>query len=476
MKLKYLYTALLIGMISSCAKEDISSLDNSNECPLQINIDKACFSDSYASRSEAGASTTSFQENAQIGVIVTNQNGDILVDNCMFEYKDGNWSTTNQVDISVLGKLDYIVYSPYKAEANGKKTLSELKSLFPISNPQTSQEVFEQADLMYATGELTSMSINATLKHAYSMFALSPRKTFISEQNAHFDYIPCFVSDIKVQVNGQETTGFIFEGKEYRFLMDNTGDVTVKWSYKYFDKHYVGERKLGTPQASHKYLSVDKLIPEPFNYGLAEANAGDFYCVTSEGIQGYAIPYDAQWLLPYHKCVGVVFWGDKHGNDDSVYPETFSVKGYAVALNDCSGNADGKLQWVTDINNNIATDNNRSKWNGYTNQQTIVNSGKQLSGFPAFGACVNYPEKAPANSSGWYLGSFDQMAAIHVSFGAVNNSLEIAKGKKLSEGEYWTSTTMDTDVKNAAARNFTGWDAISKLKTESCLVRLILSF
>lgn len=35
---------------------------------------------------------------------------------------------------------------------------------------------------------------------------------------------------------------------------------------------------------------------------------------------------------------------------------------------------------------------------------------------------------------------------------------------------------MDTDVKNAAARNFTGWDAISKLKTESCLVRLILSF
>ena len=116
----------------SCSSEQIidgNGNDMHTEGRLILNISKSVFLDTATSESRVTNEglNTSFNEGDVIGVLVTH-NGEKL--NLPYKYENGTWTFDRSKDKDFFiktqaGNLDYIIYYPYSAVADGKTTKAD---------------------------------------------------------------------------------------------------------------------------------------------------------------------------------------------------------------------------------------------------------------------------------------------------------------------------------------------------------------
>lgn len=477
MKKHLFYTISIIGLFASCT-DNLPEVNDDNfpeDTYLSIEVDKSDFHNiGNGSRVSYNGLSASFEKGDAIGVIIMKADkSEILDDNIKYEYTDdGKWKLgegeSEYRKTVVGGELNFLIYYPYKEGLSGINNISELKQEFTIDNDLSSIDKFEQSDLMYADFNSSLSSIRANLKHAYSLVSVAPVKKFISALGDEIEYVPSGVTEFKLK-KGNDVVSPLFNGSEYLFLSDNG---VFSWSYKYNGAEKTGKHDLNSAEENKKYKNVDILGNK--EYGLSKADIGDFYCI-KDG-KGYILPKDAGNIVPKHKCIGVVVYGKEHEKDTAPNNcnESSGLKfvyGYAIGLEENS------LQWSTQLES-IATSDSQENWDGYYNQKTVKENGK-LDICPSVKYCVEYPELAPSNTSGWYMPSFAQLQHVHQNKSVINSSLGlIGEDYKIKDDDYWTSSS-NGYLGEQQGRVLWG-DNIEnetcKPKTESYLVRPIIAF
>lgn len=474
-----LYILIFVGLFASCDSEQFSSgLEDEVAANnvLKLNISRADFSDMEEDDSRVSNSgiSTSFTEGDVIGVLVT-QDGKNY--NLPYRYNGTNWEfdTSSGKELftkTATGELTFLLYYPYSAEADGVTTLEDLKSKFPVRADQSMETDYIASDLLYAEVTTETSTISAEMKHLRALFTYKPRMKFQTTVagEGNFEFYALSLTDVTFSDNVGEIKCYKTTDGEYRYIVDKGNTIT--WVYDYADTVYEGKKELSTVTPGTKYA-----VTEIINMGVydeSKAKIGDFYCI--DGDKGYILPQEFDIVSSTHTCIGIVFHvgvgtGDSKGNYDETPLASNGIRGYAVALKDV-----GNLSWATEEGKSTLTDSDESKWDGYSNNQTVKSVDVSLNKFPAFKACAEVPSAA-LNSSGWYLPSIAQLGDIKNNIAILQPMFAIVEGECLkTDGSiwYWSSTQKGNNNDQAVILYGTGysvWD-----KTSTAYVRPVLTF
>lgn len=365
-----------------------------------------------------------------------NGGNDIVADNVPYKYNGTSWAfdANNGDTKSVvyydngISNVTYIAYFPYSKEADGVKTLSDLKSKFAPKTDQRSEADYRASDLMVweQTTNLPQKELKIALTHAYASISLSLAPVYILDDgnNTQVPVLSSFspLSDINFTVGSDVCYPFQAEDGSFRCILPESTGGTVRWFYTFENKTYGGERDFSGGVSKNTRYDRQEIIK--VTYSLDKAQMGDFYCRKNKD-KGYLIPSFIASLSDTQKaaCLGIVLkagrdidgdWKDncqykqKDGTTDMP-----TINGYALALYDANGG--NSCQWGpndTEVQNGAM---NRDEYGfyGYNNTQAIKSFNNDettlKSRFPAaYWASVDYDTRedfkytAPANSSGWF--------------------------------------------------------------------------
>lgn len=467
---KILYILSVAAVLSACSSNDMLSPDmppqEGNLLELDITAgDFRTNGSTPGTRAIDNGPATTFEHGDLVGVIAV-QNGTVMYNNIPYRYNssNGTWSFASGTDSKTTPcyydpQFTYIVYYPYSNTADGVATIERLKETFVPKTDQRSKEAYRASDLLVSTSAATSRTLTAELTHAYASVSLSHEVKCTLLNNSIVFYMPTNVSDVNFTIGSDICLPFRAKDGSFRYILPNaTGGTVVRWFYAFEGKTYGGSHELGSGLTANTRYVRRELIDKG-SYTLDKAQTGDFYCTYTDNneIKGLLIPGDVAYLPNGVNCIGIVFKVGKDDSDDSSYPNSMTVHGYVVALEDANS---GTLAWAKrngefDYIIEVGTSTNTNDWKGYSNYQKIkayTSSGWSIAYFHAANACLNFETTfpkyvAPNSSSGWFLPSAGQLKHLYENREDLSGKIDKLKSisgyedtKWFSGERYWSSS------------------------------------
>lgn len=119
--------------------------------------------------------TTTFASGDKAGLIAVDKNGSVVpeLNNVPLNYDGSKWSFADGSSYYNSG-YTYIAYYPYKEEASGLKSISELRQAFPPALDQSDISKYTTAEIMAAEGEWESSSktLRFEMKYLHTLLVL----------------------------------------------------------------------------------------------------------------------------------------------------------------------------------------------------------------------------------------------------------------------------------------------------------------
>lgn len=490
---KFLWTAACVCLLASCGSGSDSDEPVEVQQPkpvLELSVSACDFVTIYETGITESGDAINFQSNDRVGVIIIEGSNTLIADNLPYIYNGTSWTFDEQTassentenggnpnktqpycdDLNDKTNITYIVYYPYKKEANGVTDVNGLKNKFPFELDQSTEDAYRACDLMFWQSSATPGSpmkkLNAEMKHAFASVSISPQVRWELANNEEISYVSFLIFNVKfsVDVNNARTIYYPYQAEDRNFrciLPDGySSDIIYEFGYN----EYLFRFSISLPgraTANMCYVSIkSSYVGE---YGLGSSRRGDFYCKDKNGA-GYLIPGDAPLTTNQQSaCIGIVVkaGGDNSGNwkDDRQYKfkdgidDLTRIHGYVLALK----NANGGKPCIWGLNTSIGTAQDEATgFYGYTNTQKIkaaVRSNSTLeSDFPAtYHATDGYEQtcSAPDNSSGWFFPSVGQCAYWFKYKDVLKSSMDQAGGDGWEDSYYWSNsenTASENDV------------------------------
>ena len=466
MKQTFLYTLLVVCLLSACQTDDeamTGASDKSEMLSLTVSANDFAVTGETSTRAADNGKTTTFENGDRVGLIVLDEDDNIIADNLPYKFDGSNWnfdsdnSGSKQPAFYAPSMYTYIVYYPYDADANGITSVEALKNLevFKPQTDQSAENAYRKSDLMvWSSSEGPMKQITATLEHVRNSFSFAPAIQWTLTTNDVIRYPSPTVSENVFIYDKEDKQLFPYRAEDgsYRYILPDGYNGNLRWYYTYNGTNYGGQRTVSTSSTGGTRYAQVETVETNGTYSLDQAAEGDFYCSkeTDGGNIGYVVPKDAVTVLDQHRCIGIVFHVGKHDRDNSDYTEGLTpngpklsdgqVHGYVVALTDVDDNG---LRWewgpADQYNERVGTSTSRDDWDGYSNSQKFHEFVEQHSGdgwemkhFPAALACETYgnrtfdqdgnaadgkydwqkPLAAPVNTSGWFFPSYAQLGNV----------------------------------------------------------------
>ena len=381
-----------------------------------------------ASRITDNGTTTTFTDGDAIGVFIVRE-GEALVSNMKMTLSGTAWKGDNDAPLYYYKNADYIAYYPYTANL-AVTTVDEIVQYFTSkisATGQTSLADYRNADLM--TAEVKAADVvrgkNITFSFAHKMAMLevkAPVRSYTTTDGSFTYKAPLGLKVVNdnqelslCNVGTDETSGKdIFRC----ILVPSATEMTIQGQFQdgnvevYFPA--VGQEVKYTPAAgTYQGVNIDY---DYANYDPSrDLKVGDYYYS-----DGSIYPGDLTGA-PKDGCVGIIFSTTTSTTDQGLGWS----HGYVIALNNTS---ESKVVWknentadnaITSFNIDL-TDNNTKKdsfqalidhLDGYTISKSITDNSNAET-HPAFFAAKNYSVAIPSTTSGWYLPSMGQLAAV----------------------------------------------------------------
>lgn len=498
------YTLLAVCLLSACQADDYEAMtgasDKSEMLSLAVSANDFAVTGETSTRSADYGKTTNFEKNDRVGLIVLDEDDNIIANNLPYKFDGSNWnfdtgnSENKQPAFYDPSMHTYIVYYPYNAAANQIANVDALKALgaFAHQADQSTEDAYRQSDLMVWHSSGASMKqITATLVHVHNSFSLDVKVQWTLATGDAVSYTPpTSLEDVIIyDKDGGQLSPYCAEDGSYRYILPDDYEGTLRWHYTYEENTYGGECTVVAQTAGTRYAQVETSYKG--EYSLDKAVPGDFYCSkeTDRGNTGYVVPQEAVSVLDQHRCIGIVFYAEQHDSDDADYTDTgigqTKCHGYVVALTEVHNGSVDRLSWEYGPNGewdkvvNASTGN--GDWKGYSNHLKFHefvnnedNAGWEMKHFPAALACETYgnrtldqngnptsdyawqqPLAAPNNTSGWFLPSRGQLSHLRA-----NNSSLSARMTDVKN-----STPADCDYKDKIKGFETNWYYWSSCET-----------
>lgn len=440
--------------LSSCTQEDV--LQNTpaqlsdNELKLSVSTqDFVSDAQGRAITNNDDKRTSDFENGDQMGLYIFSEDGEVLCDNLLYTYNDGNWATDKT--IYQYKNAQYVAYFPYckdlsgvavvennsESDAEGSipsitesvtKNITDYFTINILNNiSQTDAETYEQADLMVATAtQVTGENVILALKHQFSMIELNvPCRKYITQAGG-FEYAAPVKMD--VEINGETELYRATEGV-YRMIVVPETTPTIDGSVEYDALkpiYFSSSSAQMTPLAAGTFTQFNVTYTDPAVDGLEVDDATGRYIRPLQPGDYY---YSDGTIYPYTEgtvdqpitegCIGVIFevgtgapgtdW--THGSVlalTNAWPDWSEWGGASEPIegNNTSGFIDD-----TEKRNFLM-----SKMDGYKMSAYFTKGA--MSRVKVYGTEDSYPDyKAPQTSSGWYLPSTGQLVSLMKGLG-----------------------------------------------------------
>lgn len=491
MKMKQIYIILSLCLLASCSSEDYDSPLLPGGEALQLSVRAGDFVTDGAPNTRAtdSGATTTFENNDRIGIIVLDNNSNVLYDNIPYIYNGSTWSFDSNNDEgknaiyydNQAGKLTYLAYFPYSKAADGAKDEADLKTKFQPQTDQRSKDAYRASDLLVwsKTSDNPLKKLAIEFSHAYSSLSLFPSIKYKIDGGTEKTYVPS-VSDVSFTIGEEPLFPYQASDGSYRMVV-SPKETVARWLYACSDKMYSGTMSSTALSANTRYTLTPTI--DIGEYGLDKAKVGDFYCSAEKAdgtTIGYLIPCDAVAIPEGTNCIGIVFWtgdatskdktlktyhkGCTHGlvvaltEESSVWQSPYRDKDRITVQNWLDAN---KSNMFLPVQSGIGATDPLNNIQGYNNTKAIeeYNAADANSGYvvQAIQKVVEYRSKvpAPSNSSDWYLPSEKELTLLcgkeKTDIGdstvgtdnknTINSKLQSVSGAtQLSSSNYWSST------------------------------------
>ncbi len=516
-------------LLASCTKDDPAGIPQEDGIQTFI-ITVTDGGYGSLTRAEENGYATKFTEGDACGLYIV-RGGTLAYENVkLTATADGEtlaWTPAETLTVGLDGE-SYFLYYPYQGsmtaqiDATATDDAAFFASLISSWTPAADQSVYATgytaSDLMTAQGTATSadgtVSLAFSTTHRMALAVIEmPELTYTFTDNTIPDYATLLTADFTSDAKPYRTTDGL-----YRYIV-NPGVTAPTITGSYYDatKGFTVTPS-GITSGAYKTYRINDNLKE--NWDL---QASDYLCKDSND-NWYVIPGEAS---PNNECIGIVFYVDIHRYDDSDYTTQLiadgpvlpadTFHGYVLSLTDVNNGSDDCLMWEYGPNNEhdkyAGIYFTNYYWDGYSNCLTIhdyvaANDGWEMKHFPAALACETYGKRtidhegntitdgrydwqtsftAPTNTSGWFLPSLAQLAALYndkdVLEGSINAVSEIAGTnlkdhiKWFSGGIYWSSTESSDYSYSAYTVNFAnGVSNTGYEKNKTYYVRAILVF
>ena len=453
MKTKLIYVFLSLALFCSCSGEDYDSPLRQGSEALQLSVRVGNFVTDGApdTRADDSGEKTAFEEGDRMGIIVLDKDGEILSDNIPYIYNGSAWSfdsNSNEGKVAVNYNnraRTYLAYFPYTKQADGMKSIEDLKEKFPPLLDQRSKEAYRTSDLL-----VWSTSDNAQLKkleinfeHAYCLLSFSSSVSItcnINESSTEATYSSSLISDVSFTLNGNPYSAYKAADGSHRIIIaPQSISASDRWLITYGANTYSGSMSVTTLAEKTRYTLAPSLSIG--NYSLDEAQVGDFYCKDVTGGNGYLIPCGVASLTDDQKtaCIGIVCCTDVNRIGEAAKAELSGKSittphGLVMALT----NASEGCRWGdtnTDENQGgsegdpfVANTDNLQKMyhnvDGYAETHwmfdKLTNGGYSSDTYKAFTVARDYSVAVPNNATGWFIPSVGQWWDILSNLGGID--------------------------------------------------------
>lgn len=420
-KSSFLALAMMASFSACTQNEELGTPAPADEDILNVVAYSNNFvSTDAASRIIDNGPTTTFTDGDAIGVFIV-RDGEALVSNMKMTLSGTAWKGDNNALLYYYKNADYIAYYPYTANL-AVTTVDEIVESFTSkisATGQTSLADYRNADLM--TAEVPAESVvrgqNITFNFAHKMAMLevkAPVRSYTTSTTYNgeaFTYKAPL--GLKV-VNGSQELSLCnvgtddVEGKDiFRcILVPSETEMTIEGQFQdgnvevYFPA--VNQEVKYTPAAG-TYQGIN--IAYTYDYGTTgstrDLKVGDYYYS-----DGSIYPGDLTGA-PKDGCVGIIFSTTTSTTDQG---HGWS-HGYVIALKNTNDKVATYSRWgdatVILAGNALASGAALDNMDGYT-----ASISTELSAIDAVKAAKEYSVSLPEGTSGWYLPSASQLAAV----------------------------------------------------------------
>lgn len=399
-----------------------------------------------ASRITDNGTTTTFTDGDAIGVFIVRE-GEALVSNMKMTLSGTAWKGDNDAPLYYYKNADYISYYPYTANL-AVTTVNEIVKYFTSkisATDQTSLADYRNADLMTAEVKAADVvrgqSITFSFAHKMAMLEVKAPVRSYTTSNGFTYKAPL---GLKVMNGTQQVLSLCNvgtddeEGKDiFRcILVPSETEMTIEGQFQdgnvevYFPA--VDQEVKYTPAAG-TYQGIN--IAYTYDYGTTgstrDLKVGDYYYS-----DGSIYPGDLTGA-PKDGCVGIIFSTTTSTTDQGLGWS----HGYVIALKNTNDKIATYSRWgdktVTLSGNALASDAALDNMDGYT-----ASISTELSAIDAVKAAKEYSVSLPEGTSGWYLPSASQLAA-------VMNNLYTENGWKFDATNAYNAATNQSEKASA---------------------------
>jgi hypothetical protein len=197
---------------ASCAKQDAGV----GGAALDVELTVEAYPGSKTVTDMTGADyATSFAAGDSVGVTLYNSDG-ILADNVAYAYDAAadKWTTTGR--LLYREGCSYLVYYPYSRRCSGITTVSGITAVLRPEPDQGTAEGIASSDVLTGSGVLSGGTLEATMRHAYSLIEL---KLYAGR------YLESGESDVWIPAKGIETVS-ISDGRGNKYTAYTKDDST----------------------------------------------------------------------------------------------------------------------------------------------------------------------------------------------------------------------------------------------------------
>lgn len=488
-------------LVAGCSQEKFPDMpDDGGARPLRITVTDGGYASDGASKNDTRAVengyTTEFTAGDVCGLYMV-RSGSVVYENVKLTATAGtNGTLTWQPEkgrtlTGGYSNETYFLYYPYQPDMTGKinasSTSNDADFFAPLISgwqPAADQSTYAKytaCDLMTAKGSAIKntaggkLLLTFSLTHRMALAVIDVPKTvyhFTNTDVSISDYVvdPVDFSSSEVKPWRCGTDG------TYRCIVKPAGSTTVNiiGVYDEGNKEFMAVPP-NIAAGNYKRYVVDEATVTTIEHLL---QVGDYYLEDGHLLSKAATLTNEE----KKKVIGIVFYAGHHSDDDSGYYYSgialTKCHGYVVASRDAT---DDKCMWGA-LQSSYS---GKREWNGYRLTQSIITcaggmnnlNGAALAGYPAtYYAAVAYEEsnKAPANSSGWFLPAAMQLSTINNNYYVlfVNKKAEITP---LAESVYyWSSSEAQSD--RVRVYTTSSANGATKSKTSVAKVRSVLAF
>ena len=254
---------VFIALLMAC-NPDIENKSGKVLTSLQVTLSN--FEGNIDTRTQESGYQTTFIGDEQIGIFsLKTSNNTVLDNNVPYKYNasTNSWqpvNTGNQIYMYGSG-VTYYAYYPYNSNMDDKKSIAEITTAFTLPEDQSTYDNYSSADLMTATGTLSSSTLSLSFAHAMSLIEIEIDET--SNSSASYDPAPIFYG-----IKPWKMSDGI-----YRYLVEPGIDAEIGFDYGPADNRYAFQKSLAAADiTAGKYIC----IKAPFDNRYLELNTGNY--------------------------------------------------------------------------------------------------------------------------------------------------------------------------------------------------------